>query len=384
MQALNSVTTLVHMTLFAILLPRGAFDDYSVWVTSSMFAVGLGQAVGSERVIIGRRSFADGISAAWALAAIIFVVQLAMAIWLRSPVLVLSGIGIFLWAVWDYLRIVQGFEHATTFLRRDLSVVVSQCVAVVLASVAGLSGDLIPLVWWGLGTVLWSYFVVKMAMAGRAARRGGFGVLWTDRRESAPLLLDAALAGVPIVLALAMANAQGAPGDASAARMAFTILGPIAVLGMAGRRIVYAARAQGGFSARTRLYFTLALFVIFGACFGILAMTRTPLYPLVLPGFAGLAWFAIVGFSLNHASVMAAMLPAANLRAEKRTLEVGLARIVATVVAVLFVVLLGPFDSVSHVAWCVASSSVAYAIVLYGVGLVRPTQSNPAPVEAVS
>lgn len=364
MQALNSLTTVVHLALFAIVVPRGFFDDYSVWVTASMFAIGVGQAIGSERVVIGRRDYADGTRSAWALAVLILIVQATMAAWLRSPELALASVGVFFWVVWDYLRIVQGFEGAPTFLRRDATVVVAQVVAVVLGDLAGVPGPWLAVVWWGVGSLLWCSFIVRMGLLGRTARRGGFGVLWSDRRESAPLLFDAALAGIPIVLALAVARSQADEGVASAARMAFTLLGPVAVLGIAGRRIVYQARSQGGFTPRTRAMFTAAIGMVFVVCFAILTLTRTPLYPWVLPGFAGLAWAAILGFAVNHSAVMAALLPAADLRAEKRTGAVGAARVVATATAVVFVLVDRSFDSVPDVAWCVAASSIAYALVL--------------------
>lgn len=381
MQALNSLTTVVQMGIFAVLLPRAAFDDYAVWITSTMFAIGLGQAVGSERVVIGRRSFADGMSSAWSLGIAIFVVQAGVAVWLQSPELAVCALGVLFWAVWDFLRIVQGFDRAGLFLSRDLGVVLIQVGSVVAAWALGLPDHLLVVVWWGVGTVLWPVFIIQLGLATAAARRGGFRVLWHDRRESAPLLLDAALAGVPLVLALALARSQGSEGDASAARMALTILGPVTVLGIAGRRIVYSARAAGGFSVRARAMFTAAVVVVFVVCFAILVVTRTPLYPLLLPGFAGLSWWAILGFSTNHASVMAAMLPAANLRADRRSLDVGAARILSTVAAVVFVWLYAPFDTVAHVAWCVAASSIVYAVVLYAVSLVRPPRIVAEPVE---
>lgn len=382
MQALNSLTTVVHLALFAIVVPRAFFDDYSVWFTASMFAIGVGQAIGSERVVIGRRSYEDGARSAWSLALLILLVQVGMAVWLQSPVLAMASIGIFLWVVWDYLRIVQGFEEAPTFLRRDATVVVVQVLAVVAGDLAGLPGQWLAVVWWGVGSLLWCFFIGRMGLLGASARRGGFRVLWADHRESAPLFFDAALAGIPIVLALAVARSQADEGVASAARMAFTLLGPVAVLGIAGRRIVYQARSQGGFTPRTRAMFTAAIGMVFAVCFLILTLTRTPLYPLVLPGFAGLAWLAILGFAVNHSSVMAALLPAADLRAEKRTVTVGLARVVATLTAGAFVLLDRSFDSVTDVAWCVATSSIAYALVLVLAQMIRPTSPSASPAAA--
>lgn len=366
LQAFSSVSTVVHLALFAVLLPRALFDDYSVWITSSMFAIGLGQAVGSERVVIGRRSREDGLRSAWVLALLIALVQLGMGLFLDEPVLAVASLAVLTWALWDYLRIVDGFERAGAFLARDALTLVVQAGGAGVAHLLGAPGEGVVLVWWGVGLVLWSSYIVQWAMARSDRRRGGLGVLWADRRESAPLLLDAALAGVPIVLALAVANREAAEGVASEARMAFTLLGPVAVLGIAGRRIVYAARAQGGFTARTRLMFVAAIAVVFAVCFVILTMTRTPLYPFLLPGFAGLAWLAVLAFSINHAAVMAALLPAADLRAEQRTLAVGAARVVSTLTAVAYAVLDTSFDSVTDVAWCVSLSSIVYALALVG------------------
>ena len=66
-QALNSATTVAQMAMFAVVLPRGDFD-YAVWITSNMFLVGLGQAIGTDRVIIGRRTEADGVRSAQVIA----------------------------------------------------------------------------------------------------------------------------------------------------------------------------------------------------------------------------------------------------------------------------------------------------------------------------
>ncbi len=100
--------------------------------------------------------------------------------------------------------------------------------------------------WWGAAAPLWFAFG-----SGHPAKlRTGVRVLVADLRESTPLLADSILAGLPMVAFLALARAQGSEGDASAARMALTILGPVSVLGMAGRRLVYQRASSGSFGAR--------------------------------------------------------------------------------------------------------------------------------------
>ncbi|MDN4173612.1 hypothetical protein QWY28_11695 [Nocardioides sp. SOB77] len=380
MQAVSSLSTVVQLGLFAILLPRAFFDDYSVWITSTMFVVGLGQAIGSERVVIGVRSRAEGRSSSWALGAAIAAVQAVVGAWLGSWELALCAVAVLAWAVWDYLRIVEGFDRASWFLKRDVGVLVGQVAATVGAWALDVPGHLLVLAWWGVGLLAWTAFVAQDRRPGTGRPLAGLAVVWADRRESAPLLLDAALAGVPLVLALALARSQGGVGDASAARMALTILGPVTVLGIAGRRIVYSARSTGALSPRARLLFTVAIGAVFAVCFAILALTRTPLYPLLLPGFGGLTWLAVAGFATNHSAVMAAMLPAADLRADRRSLEIGAARLTATLTALAFVWVFAPFDTVANVAWCVAVASIAYAVVLTVLAPLR--RPRPTPVVA--
>ena len=199
-------------------------------------------------------------------------------------------------------------------------------------------------------------------------------------RESLPLLADAALAGVPLVVALALVRAQGAEGDASAARMAFTILGPITVLGISARRMVYARTAQGPLSARFAAKWTVVVVVTFIGCAALLSLTRTPLYPWAFPGFLGLTWWAILGFSTNHAAMFSTLLPAASLRAEQRSLQVGIARLAATLAAAFVGFFLLPFDAASDVAWCVAAGSLAYTSSLYVARSLTPRRpTTPVP-----
>ncbi|CAB4718421.1 MAG: hypothetical protein F2667_09600 [Actinobacteria bacterium] len=382
-QALNSLSTVVQMVLFAILLPREAFDDYAVWITCAMFGLGMAQGIGSDRVLIGSRTAKDGGASALVLAGAVLVGQLGVSLWLGSWELVACSAAVGLWAIWDYLRVVQGFEEATRFLARDLGVLVLQVASVSIAALAGLDHRSLVLVWWGIAAVGYAVFLASTPVVRTARLTAGARVVWGDRRESLPLLFDAALGGFPLVLALALIRSQGDPGDASAARMAFTLLGPVTVLGLAARRIVYSARAAGGFSAATRAKFAAAVLLTFAVCVAILAMTRTPLYPLILDGFEGLSWFAILGFAVTYAALMAAMLPAANLRADRRTTEVGLARAASTGVALAYMVVVTPFDSVAVVAWSVAAASLANAAVLFAVQGLRPLRRRPVADDAV-
>ena len=141
------------------------------------------------------------------------------------------------------------------------------------------------------------------------------GILVEDTRESVPLLVDSVLAGLPMVVFLALARAQGSEGDASAARMALTILGPVSVLGIAGRRLVYARAAGGSFGARFATLWAGVVAAVVVLCAGLLVLTRTPLYPWAFPGFEALSWVAIIGFALNHGAFFATFLSNATLRA---------------------------------------------------------------------
>lgn len=367
-QGLNSVTTVVQMALFAIVLPRAEFDDYAVWVTSSMFLVGLAQAVGTERVVIGQRRREDGTESARVLALLVAVAQLGVSLALQNPALVACSVASYVFVTYDFQRFVRCYDEARLFLRRDLLVLGLQLAAVLLVwAVVGDRGWLV-VCWWGVGLIVWG--MLGHAFGGYL--RDGVRVLRDDARECLPLLADAALAGVPLVAALALARAQGAEGDASAARMAFTILGPITVLGMSARRVVYQRVGSGSLSPRFTVVWTGVVVATFVVCAALLTLTRTPLYPWAFPGFTGLAWVAIVGFAINHAAMFSTLLPAASLRAERRSFQVGTARVLATAAAVVAGALLLPFDSPGDVAWCVAVGSIGYALSLAAARLVTP------------
>lgn len=358
-QALNSISTVLQMAVFALTLPRADFDDYAVWVTSGMFLIGLGQAIGTERVVIGRRLLADGTHSAGVLAAAICAVQIGVATALGSLPLVLASLTVAPYVAYDFQRFTRCYDEGKRFLRADLVVLGVQTVSVLVLSALLGREQWWSLVWWAAGLPVW------VALAGGLPRlRRGLRVLRDDARECTPLLLDALLAGGPLVIALALAQAQGSVGDASSARMAFTILGPVTVLGLSARRLVYQEVARGALSPRFAVTWTLICVATFVVCAGLLVLTRTPLYPWAFPGFVGLSWMAILGFATNHTAMFSTLLPAASLRAEGRAREIGIARVLATLAAAGAGWSVAPFDTPSDVAWCVAAGSIAYSVAL--------------------
>ena len=154
--------------------------------------------------------------------------------------------------------------------------------------------------------------------------------------------------------------------------MAFTILGPITVLGISARRMIYQRTATGRLTSRFTAQWGGVVVVTFLLCAALLSLTRTPLYPWVFPGFLGLTWWAVLGFATNHAAMFSTLLPAATLRAEQRSFQVGLSRVLATLFAGLVGSFLLPFDAPSDVAWCVGAGSLAYAACLYVARAVTP------------
>ncbi len=372
-QGLNSISTVLQMAVFALTLPRADFDDYAVWVTSGMFVIGLGQAIGTERVVIGRRTLADGTHSAGVLAATVCLVQLGVAVALGSLPLVLASLTLAPYVAYDFQRFTRCYDEGRRFLRADLAVLATQTTTVlVLWALLGRE-EWWSLVWWAVGLPAW------LALAGGLPRLvRGARVLRADARECTPLLLDALLAGVPLVAALALVQAQGAVGDASAARMAFTILGPVTVLGLSARRLVYQEVAKGPLSPRFAVVWTGICVATFVVCAALLTLTRTPLYPWAFPGFVGLTWLAILGFATNHTAMFSTLLPAASLRAEGRAREIGLARVAATLAAAGAGWAVAPFDSPADVAWCVAAGSIAYSLSLAAARALVPRPAPPA------
>lgn len=370
-QAIGSVATVVQLVLYAAVLPRGAFDTYSVWVTSGMFLVGVAQAVGADRVLVGRRSYADGLASVRVLAAGVVCAQVAIACALGAPLLALCSLALLPAVVYDFRRLIECFEAPRLYVRRDVVVLAAQ-VAVVLAGWA-LLGQRASLVlgWWLAAAPVWWWYARRRPRAEERPQpsvggsfRAGVAVLRGDARESAPLLVDSALGGAPVVVALALVHAQGAEGDASAARMALTILGPLSIVAVAGRRMVYrrAAGAVGRFGRRFLALWAALVVASWLVGVALLALTRTPAYPFLLPSFDGLPWVAIAGFALIHASVFASMPAAARLRAAGRATGVGAWRVASMFVFVAVAWGLAPVDGPTDVAWAVAAATVAYAV----------------------
>lgn len=375
-QALNSLTTVIQMALFAIVMPRADFDEYAVWVTSGMFLVGLAQAVGTDRVLIGSRTFLAGADSAKVLAITVATLQIGVAAALGSLTLVICSVAMFSFVTYDFQRYVRCFTEADRFLRRDLVVVGAQIATTIGAWALWGDDGRLAFFWWVTALPFWWAFAGPQ----RGRLRAGVDVLRLDARECLPLLADGLLAGVPLVVALALVHAQGAEGDASAARMAFTILGPVTVLGVSARRLVYHHVAQGPLSRAFAIKWIGVVVATFLLCAGLLILTRTPLYPLVLPGFAGLTWIAILGFATNHSAMVSTLLPAASLRAERRSAAVGWSRVIATAGAAGAAALLMPFNDPADVAWCVAAGSIVYAVSLFVARTVIRTEEH-APVE---
>ncbi|MCW2816653.1 MAG: hypothetical protein JWN84_4108 [Nocardioides sp.] len=378
LQAVTSVSTLVQVLLFAAVLGRQDFDDYSVWITITAFLVGLGQAVGVERVLVGRRTFAEGLASARILGLVIVLAQVGVAAALGSVPLAVCSLAALPYVAWDFARFSSETQQSMSYFKRDGLVLVVQVVLVVGAAVSPLDEGWLPVVWWASGSVFWLVFAATLGWS-RTTVGSGLRSLWSDRRQASPLLLDAALAGVPLVVALALARAQGSPGDASEARLALTLLGPVTVVGLAARRLVYRRAASGRLDRRGQLMFAASVVVVFTTCLVLLALTRTPLYSLVLPSFVGLSWAAVLGFATNHGSLMAVMLPSAYLRAGGRSLAIGAARFLSTVAGLAVALWLAPFDSPADVAWSVASGSIAYMVVMWGL-LLRPPAAPGGPL----
>lgn len=362
-QGTVSVSTVMQMALFAMTLPREAFDNYAVWFTAGMFLIGLGQAVGTERVIIGKRTQRGGTASAKVLGVCVGAAQIVTAMLLSSPVLAMASLAVAIYVAFDYQRFTRCFDEAGLFLRADVTVLVLQSAAVL--SLFGVYGrnDWLVLVWWGVGLPAWAW------LAGRdGTLREGVRVLIEDARDCLPLLVDAGLAGVPMVAALALAKAQGDVGVASEARMASTILGPIVVLNMSARRLIYQRRSRGPLSRRFAVAWAGICVGAFVSCVALLSLTRTPLYPWAFEGFVGLSWLAILGFAVGQTATFSTMLPAASLRAERRTLQIGTARVLATLAAVAAAWSLAPFTTPTDVAWCIAAAAVTYSA---GLGVAR-------------
>ena len=126
--------------------------------------------------------------------------------------------------------------------------------------------------------------------------------------------------------------------------MALTILGPVSVLGMAGRRLVYQRASSGSFGARFTAMWSAVVAGVLVLCIGLLILTRTPLSPWAFPGFEALSWLAIIGFATNHAAFFATFLPSATLRADGQSGTVLLARIVGIAATRVAALVLAPFD----------------------------------------
>ena len=373
-QGLNSVSTVVQMVVFAIVLPRSEFDNYAVWFTSAQLLVGLGQAIGSDRVVLGRRSLIDGRHAARVLALVVGLAQIGVALAIGSLPLVLCSLCALAFVSYDYERMVRCFDEPRWFLRRDIIVIVLQVAVVTAAALIwGRSGWLI-VGWWGAAVPLWFGFGSRLP----AKLRTGVRVLVADARETAPLLVDSVLAGLPMVAFIALIRVQGSEGDASAVRMALTILGPVSVLGLAGRRLVYQRASRGPFEARFTALWSAVVGAVFVLCVGLLMLTRTPLYPWAFSGFEALSWLAILGFSINHAAFFATFLSSATLRADGRSGTVLLARSVGIVATAVAALALAPFDDPSDVGWCLAVAGVGYAVAL-SIGVRRPDAGRVRP-----
>lgn len=373
-QGLNSVSTVVQMAMFAVVLPRSDFDEYAVWFTSAQLLVGLGQAIGSDRVVLGRRSLTDGRHSARALAVVVGLAQVGVALAIGSLPLVLCSLCALPFVTYDYERMVRCFDEPRWFLRRDVVVIALQVAVIVAAYLVWGRSAWLVVGWWGTAVPLWFGFGSQFP----ARISAGVRVLVTDLRETTPLLVDSVLAGLPMVAFLALARAQGSEGDASAARMALTILGPVSVLGQAGRRLVYQRAARGPFDARFTALWSAVVGGVLVLCAGLLVLTRTPLYPWAFPGFEALSWLAIAGFAINHAAYFATFLSSATLRATGRTGTVLLARSVGIVATALTALALAPFDDPSDVGWCLAVAGIGYAVAL-SIGARRPAVREEQP-----
>lgn len=362
LQALVSVSSLAQVLVFAALLTPREFDGYAVWVTAVLFLVGLAQCVGAERVLIGRMGRDDGRAAATVLALVVMLAAVAVALWLGSATLAVAGVATYGVTLWDHLRVVDGLERPWPFARVDAAVLAGQVAVVIALDAAGAPSAALPVAWWVLGCAVWLPLAARVVRPGLRRLRRGVGVLRADGREAAPLLVDAALAGLPLVVALALVRDLGEPGAASSARIAVSLMGPVLAIGIVVRRVVFSRLAAGSFDRRARTTYAVAVVAAFAACFVLLALTRTPAYAALFPGLGALSWATILWFCLDRPSLIASVLPAGVLRRRRRTGLVALARVLATALAGLTILALMPLTTTDDVARTSATASLSFAL----------------------
>ena len=201
LQAFGSLSTMAHIIVLARLLPSTQFDAYSVWVTAGGFILGVAQAVGAERVLVGRRAEQDGLAVAAVLGLTVGGVLAILSLVLGAPTLLWCALAVPPTVAWDYLRVVEGLPKPAPFLRRDISVAFTQLAGVGVAAALGAPAWTLPVVYWFVAGGMVSIFMARRV---RALFRFpvGLRLLWTDRAQAFPLVFDGVLAGLPLVVGL--------------------------------------------------------------------------------------------------------------------------------------------------------------------------------------
>lgn len=370
-QGLNSLSTVVQLVLLTLLLPAGPMDRFAVWFTASQLIVGICQSIAAERVLVGRQMRATAESAIKALSLTAAGLGGILAIWLGSLPLVLCSVGLGAFVLYDFHRVLDCFVSWGTFVRIDATILSVQVAAVIALHSTLEDTEFLLAVWWLVGLVGWlvGTRVARQLIDGRPepSKIGvaeGFRTLRRDARETWPLFVDAVLAGGSLLLVLGLAHAQGAEGTAAASRLALTLLGPVTIILLAGRRIVYRRAAQGPFSRRFEVRWWALSLSVLAVCVGLLFVTMTPQYRSMFADLPELSVWAMAGFAATYATATATFLAAASLRAAGSTKLIGAARIVAILAALVAVVALGPVRSVGLVAACLFASNLAYLVAM--------------------
>lgn len=360
LQVQVSVAGLTHLLVLAALLPAQEFDAYAVWYTVLLAVVGMCQCVGAERVLIGARRHEDGPAAALVLGVVAGGLLAVLALALDRPGLALASASTVPLVVWDHQRVAGAGRDAGCLLRADLVVLVLQAAALAVVAAAG-GATWLPVAWWLMGGVCWTALLVLRARRRRLllSLRKGARVLREDLAQVSPLLLDAAMASIVLVAGLVVLQSAAEPGAASALRVAVSLLGPVAMLGLVVRRVVYSR--VGLLSERSWLTgFGLVLLGAVAAGILILAPGRAGVLDPVVPAMTLLAWWGVAFLVLDRAVLTALSFPAALLRARDRARTIAGARLVGVLLAIGVLVALRPLSAAVVAAAC-ATASVTYA-----------------------
>ena len=358
-QLVSTAANFLHLLLLAALLPRAVFGEYAVWNAYLLTAIGVTQALNGEADLLRSGRLAahrDPVLLAGLGAGVLLAVPGYLA---QGWPLVCASAAVPALVAWDYWRFRSMRSRPGRLVIDEAAVTVVQVLAL-LSLRDVVPPHWLPALWWMVGAA--GFAVLLFAKGMRPALNAEMRAARAKGAQYVDLIVDAVLAGMPLIVGLQLLLARGEAEEAADLRVVLAVLGPLTVVGLLARRFLFLGLGR---QIRARVLYLLAALppavtVVYVAL--LLTLLSTGVMTAVLPEYAGLSGGLVVLLAINSSIFTASSLPMGRLRQAGRARTIRNGRLVGLAP---FIALAPWFTSATTVAGASTAYALAYAAYIW-------------------